>query len=118
MGKTIKREVYYFDEPGEGNTDSVIEAVSQQMEVGDIKTVIIASTSGETAIKFARKFKSKAYLVCVSEAPYRREWGEEWPCLKKEFRQELERPGFFIIDKAPYVFHDSVLEAARWTSVL
>jgi len=114
MGKMVKREVYYFDEPGEGNTELVIEAVSQRLEVGGIKKVIVASTSGETAAKFARRLKGKAGLICVSEAPYRREWGEQWPCLKQEFGEELERLNVAVIDKAPYVFHNSVLEAARW----
>jgi hypothetical protein len=114
MSRMVKREVYYFDEPGEGNTDLVIEAVSQRLESGGIKKVVVASTSGETAAKFARKLKSKAELICVSEAPYRREWGEEWPCLKQEFREELERLGVTIVDRAPYLFHSSVLEAARW----
>ena len=113
----IKREVYYFDEPGEGNTQFVIEAVAQRVEIDGIGKVIIASTSGETAAQFARKLKGKAELICVSEAPYRREWGEEWPCLKQEFRQELEKLGVIIIDKAPYVFHNSVLEAARWAAI-
>ncbi len=114
MGKVIKRQVYYFDEPGEENTQLVVEAVSQRLEAGGIRTVIVASTSGETAVAFTRSLKGKAELICVSEAPYRREWGEEWPCLKQEFRQELESLGTTIIDKAPYIFHNSVLEAARW----
>jgi hypothetical protein len=28
----VKRLVYYFDEPGEGNTQLVIEAVGQRLE--------------------------------------------------------------------------------------
>ncbi len=115
MGKVIKRQVYYFDEAGEGNTRSVIDAVSQRLEAGGIKKVIVASTSGETALKFARKLKDKAELICVSQAPYRREWDEEWPCLKQRFTQEMERLGVAIVDRAPYVFHNSVLEAAPWS---
>lgn len=114
MAKMIKRQVYYFAEPGEENTKSVIEAVSKRLEAGGIKRVIIASTSGKTAVEFARSLKGKAELVCVSEAPYRREWGEQWPCLKPALRRELEKLGVEIVDKAPYVFHNSVLEAARW----
>jgi hypothetical protein len=117
MSKVIKRQVYYFDEPGEENTRWVIDAVSQRLEAGGIKKVIVASTSGKTAVEFARNLKSKAELVCVSESPYRREWGEQWPCLKEEFRQKLEKLGVAIIDKAPYVFHSSVLDAARWSDV-
>ncbi len=115
MAEMVKRQVYYFDEPGEGNTQLVIEAVSQRLEAGGVNKVIVASTSGETAAKFARNLKGKAELTCVSEAPYRREWGEEWPCLKQEFRQELERLGAAIIDRAPYVFHSSVSETAGWS---
>jgi hypothetical protein len=114
MGKMVKRQVYYFDEPGEENTQLVIEAVFQRLEAGGIKKVIIASTSGKTAVEFARSLKGKADLVCVSESPYRREWGEQWPCLKQAFKRELEKLGVAIIDKAPYVLHSSALEAARW----
>jgi len=113
MAKVMRRQVYYFDEPGEQNTELVIEAVSQWLEGGGIKKVVVASTSGETAAKFARTLKDKAELLCISEAPYRREWGEQWPCLKREFRQELEKMGVAVIDRAPYIFHESVLEAAR-----
>jgi hypothetical protein len=117
MGKLIKRQVYYFDEPGEENTQWVVKAVSKRLELGGIRKVIIASTSGKSAVEFARSLKDKVELVCVSEAPYRREWGEQWPCLKQAFRRELEKRGVAIIDRAPYVFHSSVLDAARWSDV-
>ena len=41
MGKVVKRQVYYFDEPGEENTSLVIEAVSQRLEAGGTKKVIV-----------------------------------------------------------------------------
>jgi len=116
MSKVIKRQIYYFAEPGEENTELVIKAVSQRLEAGGIRKAVVASTTGETAVKFARSLKGKAELVCVSQAPYRREWGEDWPCLKAKFRKELGKLGTAIIDRAPYIFHDSVLEAARWSS--
>jgi len=115
VAKMVKRQVYYFDEPGEQNTELVIEAVSQRLEADGIRKVVVASTSGETAAKFARDLKGRAELICVSQAPYRREWDEEWPCLGQEFRQELERLRVAIVDKAPYVFHNSVLEGAPWS---
>jgi len=48
MAKVIKREVYYFDEPGERNTQLVLAAVSHRLEAGGIRKMIIASTAGET----------------------------------------------------------------------
>ena len=114
MSKMIKKQIYYFDEPGEENTQWVIEAVSQRLIAGGISKIIVASTTGKTAAEFAHSFKGKAELVCVSESPYRREWGEQWPCLKQAIRRELEKLGVAMIDRAPYVLHSSVLEAARW----
>lgn len=115
MSKVVKRQVYYFDKPGKENTPLVIEAVSQWLETGRTKKIIVASTSGETAAKFARSLKGKAELICVSGAPYRREWGMGWPGLKPEFRKELESLGATITDRTPYVFHSSILESAEWS---
>lgn len=115
MGKLTKREVYYFDKPGEHNTDLVIEAVVKRLEAGGVSKVIVASTSGETALKFAHSLQGKGELVCVSEAPYRHEaWGEKWPCLQEGYKQQLQEAGAVIIDQAPYVFHSSVLERSLW----
>jgi len=50
MAKMIKREVYSFDESGEGNTHLALEAVSHRLEGGGIRKVNIASTSGETSL--------------------------------------------------------------------
>ena len=118
MSKLTKREVYYFDKPGEHNTDLVIEAVVRRLEAGGVRKVIVASTSGETALKFAHSLQHKGELVCVSEAPYRHEaWGEKWPCLQEGYKQELKKLGAVIIDQAPYVFHSSVLERSLWGSL-
>ena len=115
MSKLTKREVYYFDKPGEHNTDLVIEAVVKRLEAGGVRKVIVASTSGETAVKFAHSLQDKGELVCVSEAPYRHEaWGEKWPCLQDGYKQELKKLGAVIVDQAPYVFHSSVLERSLW----
>jgi len=113
MAEVVKRQVYYFNEPGEGDTQLVIEAVSQRLEAGGVDKVIVASDSGETAAKFAANLKGKAELFCVSGGPGRRARGEEWPCLKQELKQEMERLGVVIIDRAPSVFHSSVLETAE-----
>jgi hypothetical protein len=114
MAKMVKRQVYYFEEPGPENSDLVIEAVSQRLEAGGVKKVIVASTSGETALKLARNLKGKAEMICVSEAPYRRERGAEWPCLKPELKKKMEKLGVAVIDKAPEVFFNSVSESAPW----
>ena len=118
MSEVVKREVYYFNEPGEQNTGLVVEAVVRRLEAGGVTKVIVATTSGETGVKFAHSLRGKAELVCVSEAPYRHEaWGEKWPCLQEGYKQELEQLGALIVDQAPYVFHSSILEKSMWGSL-
>ena len=63
MASVIKRQVYYFDSPGDQNTSLVIEAVSQRLEAGGVKKVVVASTSGETSLTLARKIKDKAEII-------------------------------------------------------
>jgi len=114
MGKII-RQVYYFDEPGGQNTKDVIEVVTRCIEETGIKYLIVASTSGKTALKFAEALKEKDIKIfCVSEPPSRQIWGEPWPIINEETRKKLEEIGVTIIDRVPYKFHDSVLELAKW----
>ena len=114
MGKTIRR-VYYFDKPGKQNTDDVIEAVRTSIRETNMSYLIVSSTSGETALKFVKALKDqKLRIICVSEPPSRKTWGDEWPCISQATRKKLERHEVTIIDRVPYKFHDSVLEMARW----
>ncbi|MBS7649416.1 hypothetical protein KEJ17_07245 [Candidatus Bathyarchaeota archaeon] len=114
MGKIV-REVYYFDEPGAQNTEDVLEAVMKYLKVNEIEYLIIASTSGKTALKFAEALKNKKIkVICVSEPPSRKIFGDQWPCINPETKNKLEALGADVIDRIPYKFHDSVLELAKW----
>jgi len=112
----VVREDYYFENPGEENTDDVVEAVVKRLQLTGIKIVVVASTSGKTALKFAKAAGAKAKIFCVSESPYRREWAEKWPCMDPDLRAELEKLGVQIIDKVPYVLHSSIFEGSKWVS--
>jgi len=61
----IDRVCRYFERPGSANTEAVIEAVSRRLE-GDIRSVVVASTSGRTGLKFAEKLHEKARVIVVS----------------------------------------------------
>lgn len=117
MTKFVKREVYYFDEPGEHNTELVVEAVSKRLEKADIVDVVVASVSGVTALKFATALKGIVKVICVSGMPYRREWGKAWPSMKPEVRAELEKLDATIIERGSYLWCGSVLDAARWPTI-
>ncbi len=64
--KGTSRSIVYFNEPGPDNTDEVMEAVCQRIKEGDIRSVVVASSSGETGLKFGRRLAGETHLVIVS----------------------------------------------------
>lgn len=64
--KGTSRTVVYFNEPGAENTDEVLEVVHQRLKEGGIKSVVVASSSGETGLKFAKRLTGETNLVIVS----------------------------------------------------
>jgi hypothetical protein len=107
------REVYHFEKPGEVNTDLVAEAVTRHIERSSIRDVVVASSSGATALEFARVLKDQARIICVSEGAFRKEMGSEWPCMDERIRAELEELGVIVLDKAPYVLHGGVYDDSQ-----
>ncbi len=104
------REVYHFERPGEANTDLVAEAVNKHIERSGIRDVVVASSSGSTALELAKVIKDQARIICVSESAFRREMGAEWPCMDEKIKAELEELGVIVLDKAPYVLHGGVYD--------
>ena len=58
MRKVI-REDYYFSEPGKQNTDDVIESVKKRASITGVEHVVVASTTGQTAVRFAEALGNK-----------------------------------------------------------
>ena len=61
--------IVYFNKAGIENTDDLVEIVHQRLKEGDIRSVVVASTSGQTGLKFARKMAKETRLVIVSSHP-------------------------------------------------
>lgn len=51
------KEITYFNKVGSQNTHKAIECAIKRLKEGDIKTVLVASSSGETAVKLAETMK-------------------------------------------------------------
>ena len=64
--KGASRSIFYFDRPGVENTEDIVEVVHNRLNEGDIKSVVVASSSGKTGLKFARKMAGETNLVIVS----------------------------------------------------
>lgn len=96
------KKIIYFDKPGAQNTEGVITAVKERLQEGDLKHVVVASITGETALKLARALESSgAQIVCVSGPP---SWGEiggrRWPFVQGETRKELEAHRVIVVETA------------------
>lgn len=107
-------EVYHFQSPGKDDTDLVVEAVTKAVERGGIRDVVVASTSGATALTLARALRDEARIICITDSPYRREWGWEYPCMDPKNKEELESLGVIVLDKAPYILHSSIYENSKY----
>jgi hypothetical protein len=57
--------IVYFDSPGEKNTDQVIDIVSERVRKGGPRYVVVASGTGDTALKLLSKLKGTEAKVAV-----------------------------------------------------
>ena len=53
----------YFDKPGKDNTEAVFQIARQRAGELGIKTIIVASTTGETAAKAVDAFKGLKVVI-------------------------------------------------------
>ena len=66
---SVERKVLYL-KSGAKATAGLIEAVSERGREGDLKTVVVASTKGKTAIKLGEALKGVAEVISVTEFTY------------------------------------------------
>jgi len=91
----IKKEIAYFERSGAVNTENVIEIVYQRLQEGDVRSVVVASSGGETGLKFARRMAKDTNLVIVSSHPGRSKPGV-WD-FNLDTLRELEMMGCIVI---------------------
>jgi hypothetical protein len=94
----------YFAEPGPENTDEVMKAVAKRIEKGDIKIVVVASTSGSTGVKFANALKGKANVVVVSHRE-----------MEPDLKEKIINLGGAAVDKTHLPLQKSGMDGARET---
>ena len=91
----VTQEIVYFDRPGKRNTDGVIRAVRKRVEELGIGQVVVATNTGETALKVWEGLKGTgAKIVAVGE--HYGFWGGDSQKLLPEKRQELEERGIAV----------------------
>ncbi len=90
------KEIIYFDKPGAKNTEAVAVAVRKRCEELNIKNVVVASGSGETALTFCEALEG-AGVTLVAVASHAGFWGEDQIDLEPKKREELQKRGVKIV---------------------
>ncbi len=92
---TVK-EIVYFDRPGPQNTDKVAEAVRKRCQELGVRYVVVASNTGDTALKFWDALKdTDVKLIAVTEhAGFS---GGDKLFITPERRRELEETGVEVL---------------------
>lgn len=90
------KEIVYFDKAGPENTTAVIEAVKRRCTELGIKYVVVASDSGETALRLWEAIQNTGVsLICVPQhAGY---MGGDNTSITPEKRKDLEAKGIQVL---------------------
>lgn len=102
----VERTVVYFSELGPTNTEDVINAILNRLQEGDLEEVVVASTSGQTGVKFAEALKGKAKVTAVS---YKK--------MRETFKDRIIEAGGTAIDNTHLPLHEKGMDDVRKTVV-
>lgn len=89
-----KRETFYFAHPGFENTDSTLDFAHRRSLDLDIKSVIVATTVGQTGVKAAELFKGYTLIVVTHSTGFTKLNVQE---LSEENRQAILASGGKIL---------------------
>lgn len=84
----------YFTQPGSENTEEVLHIARQRAEEMGIKTILVASTSGNTAVKAVRVFKEMKEIAVSHAAGFREPNTQEFT---EENRRIVESKGGTVL---------------------
>jgi uncharacterized protein len=111
-----RRDVYFFEEPGEKNTDYVISALVRRVTEGGVEAIVVASVSGRTAVRIAEILKRRRLdtkIVCVSGPSSWKKNAPQYkfPLISERQRTRLDDLQVKIVDHTeepfkPLMFHD------------
>jgi hypothetical protein len=95
----MERRVVYFAEYGEQNTGAVLDCVVRRLNERDLSTVVVATSTGKTALAFAEALagRTDVRLIAVGNPP-----GSTYERITPQNRQKLAALGALIVDYAPY----------------
>lgn len=91
----MKKPIFYLDSVGEENTEAVIEAAAKRAAELGISYIVVASTSGRTALKMAEAVKGRSIKVIGVSHQYGQKEKGEWE-VEEEYKKRIEELGGII----------------------
>jgi len=93
-----KEQIIYLERPGPQNTEDVIDAVTAYIARSGLERVVVASTTGSTAMEFAAALEKKEELVVVTHhTGFSQEGTQRFDAGK---RKMLERQGVTVLTQS------------------
>jgi len=92
--KAMELKTTYFENPGRENTEEVLRIVRQRAEELGIKTIVVASTVGDTAVKATEAFSGFRVIAVSHLAGFRAPNSQEFT---EENRKIVENRGGIIL---------------------
>ena len=93
----MELKTVYFEKPGVVNTDAALRIAKQRAEELGINTVVVASTTGYTAVKAVDVFKGMRVIIVTHSAGFKESNTQE---LTEENRKIVESKGGIILTTA------------------
>ena len=90
----MEAKTVYFDKPGRDNTDEVLRIVKQRAEELGIKTVVVASSTGDTAVKAVDVLQGLRVIAVTHFTGFREPNSQEFT---EENRKIVESKGGTIL---------------------
>jgi hypothetical protein len=90
----VEKKIVYFNEPGPHNTDETLRLAKERADELGIKTIVVASSTGETGVKASEIFKGYNLIVVSHVAWFKGPNVEEF---SSENREKILRNGGKIV---------------------
>ncbi|NPV08760.1 MAG: hypothetical protein HPY83_12475 [Anaerolineae bacterium] len=76
---TLQREITYFTPPGPNNTDKTLALARERMAALGLRSVLVATTTGQTGLQAARTFRGYSVVAVTHSTGFRQPNMQEAP---------------------------------------
>ena len=90
----MEGKIVYFDNPGQGNTEETLRIARARAEELGIKTIVVATTAGDTAARSVEVFEGMRVIAVTHVAGMREANTQEFT---DENRQKVESKGGIVL---------------------